>query len=51
MAAVIHEKVSGDYPVLCVDDEPQILEALALTLGQRFYVNMAASAGHLRTWA
>jgi predicted signal transduction protein with EAL and GGDEF domain len=44
MAAVIHEKVSGDYPVLCVDDEPQILEALALTLGQRFYVNMAASA-------
>ncbi|MGA9024480.1 MAG: response regulator, partial [Steroidobacteraceae bacterium] len=44
MAAVMNPRVSSDYPVLCVDDEPQILEALALTLGRRFYVNMAASA-------
>jgi predicted signal transduction protein with EAL and GGDEF domain len=31
------------HAVLCVDDEPQLLEALALTLGHRYYVELAAS--------
>jgi len=34
---------SQTHTVLCVDDEPQILEALALTLGRQYQVNMAPS--------
>jgi predicted signal transduction protein with EAL and GGDEF domain len=36
-------RASSKYSVLCVDDEPELLEALALTLGQRYYVELAAS--------
>lgn len=36
---------SAKHAVLCVDDEPQLLEAIALTLGHRYYVEPAAS-GH-----
>jgi predicted signal transduction protein with EAL and GGDEF domain len=38
-----HTLTSGKHSVLCVDDEPELLEALALTLGQRYYVELAAS--------
>jgi predicted signal transduction protein with EAL and GGDEF domain len=31
------------HRILCVDDEPQILEGLALTLGRRYQVEMAPS--------
>jgi predicted signal transduction protein with EAL and GGDEF domain len=41
MSAVLQGMAPEEYPVLCVDDEPQILEALALTLGRRFNVSMA----------
>jgi predicted signal transduction protein with EAL and GGDEF domain len=38
-----HTRASSRHSVLCVDDEPELLEALALTLGQRYYVELAAS--------
>jgi predicted signal transduction protein with EAL and GGDEF domain len=44
MSAVLQGMAPEQYPVLCVDDEPQILEALALTLGRRFHVTMACGA-------
>ncbi len=31
------------HTILCVDDEPQILEVLALTLGRQYHVELAAS--------
>jgi Amt family ammonium transporter len=31
------------HAVLCVDDEPQLLEAIALTLGRRYHVELASS--------
>lgn len=35
--------LSAKHAVLCVDDEPELLEAVALTLGHRYYVELAAS--------
>ena len=36
---------SAQHAVLCVDDEPQLLEAIALTLGHRYYIELAPG-GH-----
>lgn len=33
---------SAKHAVLCVDDEPQLLEGLALTIGHLYYVELAA---------
>jgi diguanylate cyclase (GGDEF)-like protein len=33
---------SAKHAILCVDDEPQLLEALALTIGHKYYVELAA---------
>ena len=43
VALLKRDRLDTSHSILCVDDEPQILEALALTLGRQYQVEMAPS--------